>query len=139
VQDLPDFEELLAAVRRFIEEEAVPAMPDQRLRFRARIAANLLGILGREAALGRGLLEGERRRLESLLGVEICSTPLGSPEDLPRRVEELNRELARRIRTGEIDASPGGALWEHLRLTAVEKLRIANPGFLDRLGGSKGP
>ncbi len=137
MQDRPDFEELLAAVRKFIEDETVSAMPDQRLRFRARIAANLLGILGREAAIGRGLLEGEHRRLEPLLGLEGCSTPFGSSEDLPRRVEELNAELARRIRAGEIEASPGGALWDHLRLAAVEKLRVANPGYLERSGETK--
>ena len=122
MQDDPDLLELISAARRFLEEEIVPALGDARLRFRARVAANLLAIAAREFREEEDLTIGERRRLQGLLGTGEDS------------VAALNAELERRIRSEEIEAGPGGAVWEHLRLTAIEKLRIANPAHLRRLG-----
>lgn len=121
MQDEPSLAELLESAWRFLDEEVVPAMVDQRLRFRARVASNLLSIAVRELSLEKELLEAERDRLEELLG-------------RAGTVAELNSELARRIRAGEIDVRPGNAVWAHLRRTAVEKLRIANPAYLKRAG-----
>jgi len=122
MQDAPDLLELISCTRLFLEEEIVPALGDARLRFRARVAANLLAIVGREIRDGEGLLTGERRRLQGLLGMREDSVAI------------MNSELERRIRSEEIEAGPGGPVWDHLRLTAVEKLRIANPAHLRRLG-----
>ena len=122
MQDRPDLVELLESVKHFLETEVLPALPDARLRFRARVAANVLSVAARERALETELLSAERLRLTDLL-----SKGDGT-------MDELNRELARRIRAGEIDASPRSAAWKHLRQTAVEKLRIANPGYLKRIG-----
>jgi hypothetical protein len=122
MQDDPELNDLISCARRFLEEEIVPAVADPRLRFRARVAANLLAIVSREIREGEGLLAGERRRLQSLLGSTEGS------------VAALNSELERRIRAGEIEAGPGGPVWGHLRLTALEKLRIANPAYLRRVG-----
>ena len=122
MQDDPDLLELISSVRRFLEEEVVPGVGDARLRFRARVAANLLAIVSREIGEAEGLLAGERERLQRLLGTG--ETAVGA----------LNAELERRIRAGEIDSGPGGPVWDHLRLTAIEKLRIANPAYLRRVG-----
>ena len=137
MQDRPDLKELIDSVRRFLEEEIVPAVGDQRLRFRARVAANVLAVAARERQLEEGLLMDERRRLVSLL--TAASVPAVGPEGAPRpfaglrrEVEELNGELVRRIRTGAIDAAPGSLAWKHVREVAIEKLRIANPAHLER-------
>ncbi|MBI4604484.1 MAG: hypothetical protein HY721_21185 [Planctomycetes bacterium] len=129
MQDRPDLAELLESVRHFLEEEILPAAEDPRLRFRTRVAANVLAIAGRELSLGPALLEAELERLRALL--PDVDPVAAAPREA---VERLNGELARRIREGELDASPGGPVWDHLRRTAVEKLRIANPGYLRRAG-----
>src|SRR5947208_3263750 len=49
MQDRPDVRELLDAVRGFLEEDVVPALEGPR-QFHARVAANVLAIVGRELA-----------------------------------------------------------------------------------------
>lgn len=130
MQDPPELAELLAAVRGFLETEVVPATDDRRLRFRARIAANVLAVAARELELREPLLRAELGRLAALLGTPAAE---GAGANLHEQVQALNAELARRLRSGAIAAAPGDAVWDHLRRTAVEKLRIANPGYLDRI------
>ncbi len=48
VHDRPDPHELAEAVREFLEREILPVLEDPRLRFRALVAANALGILERQ-------------------------------------------------------------------------------------------
>ena len=126
MQDRPNAAELAQAVREFIETEVLPRIDDPRLRFRTLVAANGLGILEREIALGAPLVRREVGSLTRLLG---HADPL--PEDLEelrRRASELNRELALRIRAGDI---PAGTL-AHLMATVADKLRIASPRYLER-------
>jgi hypothetical protein len=136
MQDRPDLAELLESVRQFIENELVPVAPDPRLKFRARVAANVLAVAARERVLESPLLSRELKRLERILGEPPAAGT--DPVALRAKVERLTRDLAQRIRTGSIDASPGTKAWEHLRLTAIEKLEIANPGCLRRIKG-EGP
>jgi hypothetical protein len=49
MQDRPTREELIDAVRDFLETDVVPAL-EGTLKFHARVAANVLGIVGRELA-----------------------------------------------------------------------------------------
>ena len=49
-QDRPTPEELVEAVREFLEEEVLPELDDRRLRFRTLVAMNALGIATRELA-----------------------------------------------------------------------------------------
>ncbi len=126
MQDRPHAAELAEAVREFIETEVLPTIDDPRLRFRALVAANGLGILERELALGPALVRREVESLERLLG-----RPDPLPDDLARlraQARELNRELAQRIRAG---GAPAGAL-AHLLATVADKLRVASPRYLDR-------
>jgi hypothetical protein len=50
VGDRPTADELAAAVREFLETEIAPVLDDPRLRFRALVAMNALGIVEREVA-----------------------------------------------------------------------------------------
>ena len=126
MQDRPHAAELAEAVREFIETEVLPGIDDPRLRFRTLVAANGLGILERELALGAPLV---RREVSSLSGLLGRADPL--PDEavaLRRSAGELNRELARRIRAGDI---PEGTL-THLLATVADKLRVASPRYLER-------
>jgi len=136
MQDRPDLKELIESVRRFLEEEVIPVAGDPRLRFRARVAANVLAVAARERELEETLLREERRRLAEVLATGDAAAvgpeaPV-SAADLRREVEALNGELARRIRAGTIAAGPGSPAWEHVRKTAAEKLLVANPARLRR-------
>ena len=126
MQDRPNAAELAQAVREFIETEVLPRIDDPRLRFRALVAANGLGILEREIALGAPLVRREVGSLARLLG-----HPERLPDDLEelrRLASDLNRELALRIRT---DDTPEGTL-AHLLATVADKLRVASPRYLER-------
>ena len=126
MQDRPHAAELAEAVREFIETEVLPGIEDQRLRFRTLVALNGLGILERELRLGAPLV---RREVESLMRLLARADPIPDDLDELRRLSgDLNRELARRIRSGD---APADAL-AHLLATIADKLRVASPRYLER-------
>src|SRR5207244_5805865 len=125
-QDRPSAAELAQAVREFIETEVLPGIDDPRLRFRTLVAANGLGILEREIALGAPLVRREVGSLARLLGL-TASIP-DDVDELRRQAADLNRELAQRIRAGE---APEGTL-AHLVATVGDQLRVASPRSPDR-------
>lgn len=128
MQDRPDARELLEAVRAFVEEQVVPALEGTR-QFHARVAANVLAIVGRELAHGDDLLRAERRRLAALLEVTE-EVGMDAPGALAASVRALNERLAERIRRGDADDGPWrAAVLAHLRTTATERLAIANPKY----------
>ena|SRR5215467_14626032 len=112
----PRATDLLEVVREFIERDLLPAASGD-LRFQCRVAINVLGIVMREIELGPTQQEAERQRLVRLLG------HAGS-------IDELNRELTRRIREGTTGADTPGLL-EHLHTTSAEALKIDNPKWLE--------
>jgi hypothetical protein len=114
VQDQPSPIELLEAVRSFIQDQAIPRL-EGRAAFHARIAVNALAIVARGLALGPGQDDAERERLEALLGRNGT-------------LDELNRELCRRIRAREVDLDTPG-LAEHLRETTLAKLAVDQPRY----------
>ena len=126
MQDRPSADELAEAVREFIETEILPTIDDPRLRFRALVAANGLGILEREIAIGGPLVRKEVGALMRLLG-HTDAIP-DDPGDLRRRAHDLNRELVKRIRVGD---APEGTL-AHLLATIADKLLVASPRYLER-------
>src|SRR5262245_14783864 len=69
MQDRPNAAELLEAVRGFLEKDVLPAL-EGTAKFHARVAANVLAIVGRELALEPGHLAAEWERLDGLLGPE---------------------------------------------------------------------
>ena len=114
MQDQPSPIELLEAVRSFIEDQAIPRL-EGRAAFHARIAVNALAVVERGLALGPGQDDAERERLEALLG-------------RTGTLDELNRELCRRIRTGEAELDTLG-LAKHLRETTLAKLAVDQPRY----------
>jgi hypothetical protein len=128
MQDRPDARELLEAVRAFLEEQVVPTLEGTR-QFHARVAANVLAIVGRELAEGDDLLRAERRRLATLLEV-LEDGAADTSAALAASVRTLNERLAERIRGGDADEGPWrAAVLAHLRTTAAERLTIANPKY----------
>jgi hypothetical protein len=115
MQDRPTASELLSAIADFLREEALPALDraEPRLGFQMRVAVNSLAILEREARLGPSANLREHERLAKLL-------------DRDGTLEELNRELARQLRTGQRDERDT-ALMAHLEATVADKIAIANP------------
>jgi hypothetical protein len=111
--DAPTARELLEAVREWIDREVIPAT-DGRLRFHARVAANVLGMVEREIELGAAQQVEHERRLASF----------GVDDDA---------ELAAAIRRGEFD-DRHDELLEVLEAAVVDKLLVANPGYLERSG-----
>lgn len=112
--DPPEAGELLAAVRNFLEKQALPAL-EGHTAFHARVAINALAIVERQLAHSVPQEAAEAERLVALLGQE---------GDL----ESQNRELCRRIRSGAIDADAAG-LSEHLWETTLAKLAVDQPKY----------
>ena len=94
----PTAQELAEAIEEFLAGELLPTLTDQRLRFRTLVAMNALGIVYRELAA------------------------------LPQEDDREQRELARRIREGDV---PPGTL-RRVQADVEARLRIANPGYLER-------
>lgn len=100
MRDRPSALELLEAVNEFLAGEVLPLMDDHRMKFRTLVALNALGIAYRELAAG--------------------------PDD--GLSEDDLRELARRIRAGDVPEDALPLLKEHV----AAKLRISNPRYLEK-------
>ena len=94
----PTAQELTEAIAEFLGGEILPTLTDHRLRFRTLVAMNALGIVYRE----------------------LSALP---PEDDSER-----RELARRIRAGEVEPDT----LAHVKADVEARLRVASPRYLDR-------
>jgi len=130
MQDRPTVQELLDAVRVFLEEDVVPRLDGPR-RYHALVAANVLAIVNRELVAEETSLLAEWRRLASLAG-DDPAPPVGLAA-LRAAVRDATTTLAGRIRCGDADDGAfRDAVRAHLRETVVEKLRVANPRFVAR-------
>jgi Domain of unknown function (DUF6285) len=98
VSERPTAEELATAIEEFLAGEILPTLADPRLRFRTLVALNALGIVEREL------------------------------EKLPPEDDAEQRELAARIRAGDV---PVGTL-ERVKAYVEARLRIDSPGYLER-------
>ncbi len=127
MQDRPTYDELLAAVERFLDDEIVPNSEGGR-RFYARVAANVLRIVRRELSHEEEHLEREWAGLEELLGsAERARSRAGLLDAIAGR----NEELSERIRAGDADdGSFRDAALAHVRRTVRDKLLVTNPGWL---------
>jgi Domain of unknown function (DUF6285) len=102
MHDRPTALELIEAVTEFLSNEVLPATADHRAKFRTLVALNALGIAYRELTQG------------------VSNTVLLTPDEA--------RELARRIRAGEVSDDMLPLLKEQV----AAKLRVSNPGYLER-------
>ena len=98
MSERPTAQELAEAILEFLGGEILPTLTDHRLRFRMLVAMNALGIVYRE-------LEG-----------------------LPVEDDTELRELARKIRAGDV---PPGTL-QRVKADVEARLRIASPQFLEQ-------
>ena len=106
--------ELVEAVRSFLETRAMPELHGHTA-FHARVAANALAIVVRELDHASQSDAAELARLRALL-------------DRDGSLRDLNGELCRRIRSGELTlATPG--LAEHLEQSARDKIAIDQPSY----------
>jgi hypothetical protein len=111
--DVPTAAQLVEAVREFLEGD-VSAATEGRVRFHARVAANVCAIVERELALGPAQAEAWATRLADL-GV----------------ADEA--ELAAAIRRGDLD-DRYDEVAAAVRATVRDKLLVANPKYLDNPG-----
>lgn len=113
MQDRPRAPELIEAVREFLER-ILPELKGHSA-FHGRVAANVLDIVKRELELTPSSDSAEHARLRALLGTDGT-------------LDELNRLLCQRIRSGELPLDAPG-LVEHLRETTLAKLAVDQPRY----------
>ena len=127
MQDRPTFDELLASVERFLDDQVV-ARSEGALRYQGRVAANVIRVVRRELQREDEGLAREWAGLDALLGP--AERPAGRAalrEALAARTEAL----CARIRAGEADAgSFRDAVLAHTRETVRDKLIVTNPGWV---------
>ena len=98
MSERPTPDELAEAIEGFLSREILPTLDDHRLRFRTLVALNALGIVRRELTR------------------------------LPTEDDAEQRELATRIRAGDV---PAGTL-ARVKAVVEERLRIASPRYVER-------
>jgi ATP-dependent exoDNAse (exonuclease V) alpha subunit len=121
MQDLPTPEQLLAAVSRFLRDEAGPALTaagQEALAYQSRVAANMLDTARRQGQLAPAAEAAEAARLRKLLGETDERADLAS----------INRRLAEALAQGRLDPTQP-ALAEHLWRTTLDKLAVDQPGY----------
>jgi uncharacterized protein DUF6285 len=114
VQDEPTPIELTKAVADFLRNDITPMITGHSA-FKLRVAINALDLVTRQLTLEQGSDAAEAARLARLLD---------SDGSLP----ELNRALADKIATGEIDLHTAG-IAEHLWQTTMDKLAVDQPNY----------
>ncbi len=127
MQDRPTYDELLAAVERFLEQEIMPNSEGAR-RFHARVAVNTLRIIRRELEGEEEHLDSEWAGLDGVLGA--AERPAGRAA-LRQAIQARTSELCERIRGGHADTGPfREAVLTHVRRTVRDKLLVSNPGWI---------
>ena len=114
---IPDAKGVVRAITAFLQQDAASERSSYR-RFQSKVAIHLLRILEREIAERPKI---EAAQLERLQEVFDTSRP-----DL----EELNRRLAKAIRSGEIDWRRDD-IQAHVRKCVEENLLVSNPRWLE--------
>ena len=127
MQDRPTYDELLAAVERWLDEQVV-ARSDGALRYQGRVAANVVRIIRRELEREDEQLAREWESLDALLGAADRPASRAALRDA---LAARNEALCARIRGGDADRAPfRAAVLAHVRQTVHDKLLVTNPGWL---------
>ena len=114
MHDEPTPIELTKAVADFLRDDIAPMISGHQA-FKLRVAINILDLVGRQLTLEQGSDAAEAARLTGLLGI-------------PGALIELNRALAEKIASGELDLQTQG-LTEHLWQTTMDKLAVDQPNY----------
>ena len=117
----PRAEELVDAVAKWIE--SIRPSLDTRDGFLARVAINVLGVVGRELTQGPAAEAAATTRLSALLGSE-------------GDVKALSLELCERLRAGEMDAATPGLL-AALKANITDQIAIDQPNYNPDPGPSR--
>lgn len=102
-----EYSEILNAIIEWNKEKIMPETTGHAL-FESRVVNNALGIAQRHAAWGKSYADRSTNRLANI-GVS-------------------NSQLCKALRDGHQDIG-GSAVWDHLRLTALERLSIDQPKY----------
>lgn len=116
MHDAPSQKEMIAAVKAFIDETAMPNLKGHAA-FHARVASNVLATILRELDIRPDAETAERERLQRLLQVDKNAS-----------VSTLNLMLCERLQRGEIGLDTPGLL-EHLKTTTIDQLSIDQPQY----------
>ncbi len=114
MQDEPTPIELTKAVADFLRNDITPVISGHNA-FKLRVAINMLDLVTRQLMLEQRSDAAEAARLENLLV-------------MPGSLIDLNRALADKIATGEVDLQTPG-LSEHLWQTTMDKLAVDQPNY----------
>jgi hypothetical protein len=112
----PSDVELLDAVIEFLETEVDAEVTRSDVRFKLRVAMNVLRTVARECESGAEHDERERALLQELLGSDSAD------------LDELNEALCERVRQGEFE-SRHDELVRLLTEITMDKLSIDNPRY----------
>ena len=116
MHDQPSVEELVQAVKTFVDQTAMPEL-NGRAQFHARIASNVLATILRDLEARKTNDLEEHERLVDLLDA--------SPQE---SLANLNHQLQDRIRQGELTIS-SKELMRHLKMTAIAQLKVDQPSY----------
>lgn len=125
MRDHPQGNELLAIAAKTFRDQLLPALPEEK-KYVALMILNAMSIAERQQAIGEGPLNDECDLLEVVLDAEPQQV------ELHARAAELNREFARRVRTGAIDTDDAGrhVLWA----ITLQRVRESSPRYLKAEG-----
>ncbi len=115
MHDRPTATELVEAVREYLERDVM--VVEGRVGFHARVAARVLAMVERELTIGPAQHAAAHARLAALLGTDGT-------------VRDLETELARRIRGGEL-ADRSASVFAVARASVRAKLAVADPTYVD--------
>ncbi len=112
----PGVAELVQAVKNFIDETAAPNLSGHAA-FHARVASNTLATVLRDLEARIGNERDEIARLRTLLN-----------DDTETSLEGLNRQLSRKIQSGEMAITTPGLI-AHLKATTVAQVKVDQPNY----------
>jgi hypothetical protein len=127
-QDFPHAAELLESVAEFLVEDVRSWAPDEK-RFQVLVAANVCIVVARELRAGEAPIREDIELFCELLETEPPPEDV-SGEELRAAVRDAQAELARRLRTGELDHRLE-ELTDRLRHHVRRKLDVARPGYAE--------
>jgi Domain of unknown function (DUF6285) len=150
--DSPSPEELLAAVARYLRDDAGPALGASALQangaalaYQARVAANMLDMVRRQGLLAPAAEAAECQRLRALLGEPGAprapdtagtagmtgttgATGMTGMTGAASELASLNQRLTDDIARGRLGLDTPG-LADHLWRTTLDKLAVDQPGY----------
>ena len=114
MQDEPTPIELTKAVVDFLRNDITPMISGHNS-FKLRVAINMLDLVARQLTFAEGSDAEEAASLSKLLGIDGA-------------LIDLNRALAEKVASGEVDLGTPG-LSEHLWQTTMAKLAVDQPNY----------